>query len=567
MNYRDIYDIWCKKADKAYRDELMSVTDEKDIEDRFYRSLEFGTAGLRGVLGAGTNRMNTHVVRQATKALSDYIKSIDGAKEKGVVIAYDSRRMSSEFAKEAALVLAHEGVKAYLFPELRPVPMLSFAVRHIGTAAGIVITASHNPPEYNGYKVYWSDGGQITPDRCKPISELIEKTDAFSVETIPEDAALSCGLLEYVSHETDEAYYSYTLSLSQNALTEAEKADICIAYSPLHGSGLIPVTSVLTKAGYKNLHVVESQREPDGNFPTVKAPNPENEECFTEALALAREKNADIVLASDPDSDRLGAHIKTDDGYLALTGNKIGSLLIYYILGSRSERGALPKDAYVVRSVVSTPLADAICSSFGVEIRQVLTGFRYIAEQIEEGRGQFLFGFEESYGFLAGTSVRDKDAVLAAMLMCEACAYYKSRGKSIADVLLEIEKKYGAYYEKCVSFNVKGKNGMAQLAAFMKSQHDAPYREIAGREVTALADFTKGMRISEKGEEKLNIPKADVISYDTGETAHITLRPSGTEPKLKVYVAVKAADADEAKTVTDEIVNSLTSVIDNALNG
>ena len=563
MNTSELYALWLSRADTEYKTELQSITDEREIEDRFYRTLEFGTAGLRGILGAGTNRMNTHVVRQATSALAEYIKSIEGAAGKGVVIAYDSRRKSREFALCSALVLSKAGIKTYLFSELHPVPMLSFAVRHLHTAAGIVITASHNPPEYNGYKVYWQDSGQITPDRSKPISEIIDRTDPFSVESMTEDKAIKTGFLRYIGSEVYEAYFVYTETLSQNALTQAQKDALTIVYTPLHGSGYKPVTTLLSRMGFNNVHIVDEQREPDGDFPTVKAPNPENVECFTLAKKLGEKADADILLATDPDSDRLGAMIRTNGGYTALTGNKIGSLLIYYVLSSKKAQGKLPSDAYVVRSIVSTPLADAICESFGVEIRTVLTGFRYIAEQIEQGNGSFIFGFEESYGFLAGTSVRDKDAVLASMLICEAAAYYKAQGKTLSDVLGEIERKYGAYEEKSISFSVSGKDGMEKLAVFMKKQHDAPAAEIAGRRVLAVADYEKGTYTSEGENHPINLPKSNVIAYESEGGVKITYRPSGTEPKLKVYIAVKAENADRAREICRETEAALGSIIDN----
>ena len=542
MNIKELYSLWMEKADAEYKTELSAISDEKEINDRFYRCLEFGTAGLRGVLGAGTNRMNTHVVRQATKALSDYILSINDGKT--VCIAYDSRRMSREFAHFSALVLCKNGITVYLFPSLRPVPMLSFAVRYMNAQAGIVITASHNPPEYNGYKVYWSDGGQITPDRCIPISDLIEKTDMFAVESMTEAEAREKGLLIDMPSEVDEAYYTYTMSLSVSQLSQKDKGNVNIVYTPLHGSGLIPVTTVLDRMGYNNVYVVKEQEKPDGDFPTVKAPNPENTENFDLAIKLAKAQNADIVLGTDPDSDRVGVCVRTDDGYRALTGNQIGAILAYYILSAAKQEGKLPDDAYIVRSIVSTPLCDEICAYFGVEMRKVLTGFRYIAEQIEKGKGNFMFGFEESYGYLAGTSVRDKDAVLASMLCAEACCFYKKRGQTLIDCLHEIYDKFGAYAEKTLSFSVSGMDGMEKLSHFMDSQHKQPPKHIGGMEITSVTDYLQGVG---------DIPRANVVTYDIGENVHITLRPSGTEPKLKLYVAVKADTEREAQALINRI--------------
>ena len=573
MDYKTQYKRWldCESTDPELKQELSSLTDEKDIEDRFYRSLEFGTAGLRGIIGAGTNRMNVHIVRQATKALADYINSTGEKDSRGVAIAYDSRRKSAEFAKEAALVLCKNGIKVHLFSALHPVPMLSFAVKHINCTAGIVITASHNPPEYNGYKVYWHDGGQITPERCAPITELIEKTDPLCVKTMAEDDAVRAGLLEYIGEELDNAYYDYTMSLSVHKEPDgAKKRDIKVVYTPLHGSGLIPVTTLLSRSGYENVYVVEEQRQPDGNFPTVKAPNPENSEAFTLALSLAKEKDADIALATDPDSDRLGVCIKRDGSYTLLTGNKIGALLVNYILSSLKERGELPTDGFVVKSIVSTRLADKICEAYGVELKNVLTGFRYIAEQIEraetEKHGTFLFGFEESYGFLAGTGVRDKDACLTAMLVCEACAYYKARGMSLSDVLDDIENKYGAYEEKGKSFNVSGKDGMAKLADFMENMHKSPLSDIGGEKVRAVSDYKTG-KLTELGSGRvsdISLPAANVICFEL-DNAWVCLRPSGTEPKLKLYVGTNDKCREKALSRMEKLLCAVSGVITEAL--
>lgn len=573
MDYKTQYKRWleCEDTYAELKKELYSLTDEKDIEDRFYRSLEFGTAGLRGIIGAGTNRMNAHIVRQATKALADYINSIGEKDSRGVAIAYDSRRKSAEFAKEAALVLCENGIKVHLFSELHPVPMLSFAVRHTGCVAGIVITASHNPPEYNGYKVYWHDGGQITPERCAPITELIEKADPLRIKAMTEDDAVRAGLLEYIGEELDDAYYSYTMSLSvHKELDSASKRDIKVVYTPLHGSGLIPVTTLLTRLGYENVYVVDEQSKPDGDFPTVKAPNPENSEAFTLALDLAKEKDADIALATDPDSDRLGVCIKRGGSYTLLTGNKIGALLVNYILSSLKERGELPTDGFVVKSIVSTRLVDKICGYYGVELKNVLTGFRYIAEQIEraetEKHGKFLFGFEESYGFLAGTGVRDKDACLTAMLVCEACAYYKAKGQSLADVLDDMENKYGAYEETGQSFSVSGRDGMAKLALFMEDMHKSPLSDIGGERVTACADYKTGKLTDlESGKASdIPLPVANVICFEL-ENAWVCLRPSGTEPKLKLYVGTNDMSREKALSRMEKLLCAASDLINGSI--
>ena len=570
MNYKDEYKRWCESdfTDKILKSQLCSLTDEKEIEDRFYKRLEFGTAGLRGILGAGTNRMNVHTVRQATKALADYIKTIEGADRQGVAIAYDTRMKSSEFAKAAALVLCENGIKTYLFKDERPVPMLSFSVRYLKCIAGIVITASHNPPEYNGYKVYWQDGGQITPDRCKIISEYIDKTDVLSVAYMDEKKADDTDYLEYLSDDIDNAYISYCSKLSiHNELTDEQKSAIKIVYSPLHGSGYVPVTKLLAHMGYKNVSVVERQTIPDGHFPTVKVPNPETQEAFTMALELAQQESADIALATDPDSDRLGVCIKTDTGYEKLTGNRIGSLLVHYILSSLKEKGELKDNSYVAQSIVSTDCTQKICDKFGVELKKLLTGFRYIAEQIENSDKNFIFGFEESYGFLMGTNVRDKDACLAAMLVSEACAYYKSQGKTLSDVLNEMDCIYGAFVEKCESFTVSGKDGMAKISAYMNKLHNEPQKAIAGYDVTKISDLDseKVTDLRSGKTEKTDIPKANVVIFELGDNIKVCVRPSGTEPKLKLYFSVnadtriKAAEILEgiAKTVSDEVNKEL----------
>lgn len=568
MEYLSEYKRWCESEtlSKELKDELLNLTNNTDIEDRFYRSLSFGTAGLRGILGAGTNRMNTPVVRQATKALADYINSIKDAAEKGVVIAYDSRNKSHEFALESALVLCRENIKVYLFSELHPVPMLSFTVKHLGCVAGIVITASHNPPEYNGYKVYWQDGGQITPERCEKITALRNEADPLKINSLSEQEAISKGLLTYIGKEIDEEYYKYTMSLCiRDELTPAQKEAVNITYSPLHGSGYVPVTELLSRLGYRNVAVVEEQSKPNGNFPTVKTPNPENAEAFALALELAKKQQSDIVIATDPDSDRLGVCARHNDGtYTQLTGNQIGTLLVHYMLTALSEKGKLEKGSCVVQSVVSTPLTQKICDRFGVSLVYVLTGFRYIAEHIEkcekENAGNFLFGFEESYGFLSGTGVRDKDACLAACLVAEACAYYKANGKTLCDALNEIDEIYGAYTECGFSVTAQGKEAMEKLASYMAEAHSSPKKQIGQFKVLLCEDYEKGIAIKpETGKESpLALPKTNMIRYIL-EDAWVALRPSGTEPKLKVYVGANAKTRSEAVQKTNLIADIIKS--------
>lgn len=561
--YMDEYKAWLNygELEEELLSELESIKgNEKEIEERFYKELEFGTAGLRGIIGAGTNRMNKYVVRRATAGFAKYLLTCDGAKERGVAIAYDSRNKSDEFAKETALVLANYGIKTYLYSTLHSVPQLSFTILHLNCIAGVVITASHNPPQYNGYKVYWEHGGQAGPVQADEILSYIKEVDYFGVEAMDEQAALQKGLLVMIGEEIDEAYFNATQTLLLHPELIKEKgSELRIVYTPLHGTGYVPVQSILKRVGINNVSVVEQQALPNGDFPTVKAPNPEDPNAFTLAFELADKVGADAILATDPDADRLGAAVRKKDGtFMVLTGNKIGSLLIHYILSSKKERSEL-KNALVVKSLVSTRMADKICEHFGVEIRDVLTGFRYISEQIaickETKEREFVFGFEESYGFLAGTYSRDKDGICAAMLLAEACVYYKEQGKTLYDVLVEMYETYGYYDESVKSYTLEGKEGIERIGNAMVQLRKNPPASFASVKVVRTEDFESSICKSDDGECEINLPKSNVLRYLLDGGAWIAIRPSGTEPKLKVYIGANAEKEDEVKTLLDELMS------------
>ena len=557
MNYQEAYAAWKRDfaQDETMQAELNAIAaDEKEIEDRFYTELSFGTGGMRGVLGAGTNRMNIYNIRKATKGLADYINKIDGAAARGVVVAYDSRRMSAEFAKETALVLAASGVKALLFPSLRPVPVLSFAVRYLGATAGVVITASHNPPQYNGYKVYWEDGAQMPPDRADAVLSLIRNRSYLACEPMEEGQALSQKLLSYVGPEVDDAYNERVKTLCvQPALLREHGHDLKIIYTPLHGSGNVPVRRVLSELGVANLLVVPEQESPDGNFPTIQVPNPEEPDTFRLAIALANQEGADTCFATDPDCDRLGVAVRGPDGnFVLLTGNQIGCLLLYYVLASRAEAGTLPGNAAVVKSIVSTELATAIAAHFGVAVIDTLTGFKFIAEQIqrfeETGEHTFIFGFEESFGYLSSTFVRDKDAVNASLLVTELVLSLKLQGKTLWDLLEEIYRQFGFAAERVISITLPGKDGVARMGEIMQALRTAPPTAIGGHTVTAVRDYSTGLRKDAAGSKPMGLPASDVLYFELDGGNWMCVRPSGTEPKVKLYVntvSTSQAGADD----------------------
>lgn len=545
MDYKAEYRRWLEefRDDPETVQELLSLEgNEKEIEDRFYTELEFGTAGMRGVLGAGLNRMNQYNVRRATLGLARYIAEDPERQARGVVIAYDSRRKSDEFARQAALVLCAAGIPAYLFESLRPVPVLSFSVRALHAVAGIVITASHNPPQYNGYKVYWEDGGQMPPERASEVLRHIRAVDFSEARPMDEGQAKAKGLLRIIGAEVDDRYIQMVKGLSIDPeLIKEMGGQLKIVYTPLHGSGNIPVRRVLREAGFSQVSVVKEQEKPDPNFSTVKVPNPEDPAAFTLALKLQEELNADVVFGTDPDCDRVGIAVKDKAGQAhILTGNQIGCLLLHYILTARKKRGTLPPNAAAVKSIVSTEMAQAIADDFGVRMFNVLTGFKYIAEKIQEfeesGEYQFVFGFEESYGYLSGTAVRDKDGVNACLLIAETAAYYKKQGMTLYDALESLFERYGYTGEKVTSFALTGKDGLAKMKGLMDSLRQDPPREFAGKKVLAVRDYLKSERVCGSKTQPLTLPKSDVLYYELQDKAWICVRPSGTEPKVKLYV-------------------------------
>ena len=560
MDYQKTYEHWKQRLAGTPDEAKLRAyeTDEAEKEEAFYRCLEFGTAGMRGVLGLGTNRINVYMVRRATQGLADYIQA-QGRAADGVVIAYDSRVQSAEFARETALTLAANRVKAYLYDKLTGVPQLSYSVLRLGCAAGVVITASHNPAKYNGYKVYGADGGQLAGAAADAVIACINAIgDPFAVKTMDEAAARAAGLLVDVGQELDEQYWRDVLALApEPALLREQAARLQVVYTPLHGAGLRPVTQVLGALGVRQLHVVEEQREPDGAFPTVSAPNPENADAFALAIRLAEKTGANLLLATDPDCDRLGVAVRgAGGGFTLLTGNQIGCLLLEYLLDQA--QGSLRGDAFVVKSIVSSPLADRIAAHYGVELRQVLTGFKYIAEQIrlslETGRGHFLFGFEESYGFLAGDFVRDKDACIAAMLVVCAACRYAARGMTLADALAALYQKYGWFEEQVVSITREGMAGLAQIQRAVASLRERPPRAVGSFPVLAVRDYHSGLRRELAGgaSTPLGLPQADVLFYEL-PCGSLIIRPSGTEPKLKAYLAVSAPSQAAARQLFQQL--------------
>lgn len=559
MNYKETYKNWCTNPyfSEETRSELLSIQDnEAEIEDRFYRQLEFGTGGLRGVIGAGTNRMNIYTVRQATQGLANYILSQNG-QEKGVAIAHDSRIMSPEFAEEAALCLNASGIKAYVFDSLRPTPELSFAVRELGCIAGIVITASHNPREYNGYKVYWEDGAQITPPHDKNIlAEVANVTSFDQVKTMVKEDAVKAGLFVTIGKEMDDRYMEELKkqSIHPEIIKEMAK-DIKIVYTPLHGTGNLPVRRVLKELGFENVYVVKEQELPDGNFPTVAYPNPESPKAFELALKLAKEVDADIVLATDPDADRLGVYCKdTKTGeYVTFTGNMSGMLIAEYILREKTATGTMPENPALVETIVTTDMAKAMAASYGVALIEVLTGFKYIGEQIkwfeENHSHNYVFGLEESYGCLAGTYARDKDACVAVMMLCEVASWCKKHGKTLWDAMIDLYEKYGYYREGLETMTLKGIDGAAQIQQMMSDMRSNPKQTLGGFEVLAVRDYKADTRKDMKTGEvtKTGLPTSNVLYYELSDNAWCCVRPSGTEPKIKFYFGVKGTSLQDAK--------------------
>lgn len=556
MNYRDAYESWLRRfaKDEATVAELKSIAqDEQEIEDRFYTELAFGTGGLRGVLGMGTNRMNVYNVRRATMGLAKYL--IDqGIADRGVTVAYDSRNMSDVFARQTALTLAAAGVKAYLFDSLRPVPVLSYSVRHLHAAGGVIITASHNPPKYNGYKVYGEDGAQIGLEAADAITKYIRSLQYEQCASMAEDEAREKGLLQIIgAKEVDDDYIRMIKGLAlRPELLEKRGKDLNIVYTPLHGSGNVPVRRMLQEVGVTHVTVVPEQEKPDGNFPTVTAPNPEDPAAFRLAIPLAEKVGASVVFGTDPDCDRLGAAVRDGAGvFHTLTGNQIACLMLYHILTSLKEKGTLPKNGAVVKSVVSTELARAICDDFGVAMVEVLTGFKFIGEKIQQfeetGSHTFLFGFEESFGYLSGTQVRDKDGVNASLLLCEAACACMDRGETLYDALQAIYRRYGYYQERGVSVTLPGKDGAEKIQRMMTAMRANPPRVLAGVRVLAVRDFLRGARVDASGAETaLDFPRSNVLYFELEGGNWVCVRPSGTEPKIKLYIASKGENEARA---------------------
>lgn len=579
MDWREAYKEWTTNEyfDEKVRKELLEITDEGELEDRFYRNLEFGTGGLRGVIGYGTNRMNIYTVRKATQGLANYIKSENG-QDKGVAIAFDSRRMSPEFAREAALCLNANGIKTYIFDSLRPTPELSFAVRELHCIAGIVITASHNPSEYNGYKVYWEDGAQITPPHDKNILAEVAKVESFDqVKTMELGDAWAKDLYHIIDESLDDAYMEQLKAQSIHPeLIHKMAEDIKIVYTPLHGTGNLPVRRVLKELGFKQVYVVEEQKLPDGNFPTVSYPNPEDPKAFALALSLAKKVDADIILATDPDADRLGVYAKdTKTGeYVSFTGNMSGMLIAEYILKERKALGKLPDNAALVKTIVTTNMADVLCEKYNVKMIEVLTGFKYIGEQIklfeENNSYEYIFGLEESYGCLAGTYARDKDACVAVMMLCEVAAYYKSQGKTLWDGMIDLYEQCGYFKEALETITLKGISGAEQIKEIMEKLRNDPPTALGGIAVRELRDYQKSVAKVIKDSDthkagdtyELTLPTSNVLYFDMEDNAWCCARPSGTEPKIKFYIGVKGDSLDDADKKLTAVKDALMKLVE-----
>lgn len=575
MDYKKNYEEWLQNPyfDEATKKELESIREnENEIKERFYMDLEFGTAGLRGIIGAGTNRMNVYTVRKATQGLANYICK-QGMEEKGVAVAYDSRRMSTEFAEEAALCLAANGIKAYIFETLRPTPELSFAVRELHCAAGINITASHNPPEYNGYKVYWEDGAQITPPHDSGIMREVKAvTDYSTVKTMTVEQAKEKGLYQVIGTEIDDKYMEELKKqvIHWDSIKEVGK-ELKIVYTPLHGTGNLPVRRILKEIGFEQVYVVPQQELPDGEFPTVSYPNPEAEEAFQLGLSLAKEKDADLVLATDPDADRLGVYVKdTRSGqYIPLTGNMSGCLLADYEIGQRKEKnGSVPSDGALIKTIVTSNMAAAIAKYYGVQLIEVLTGFKFIGQKIlgfeQSGKGEYLFGFEESYGCLIGTHARDKDAIVATMALCEAAAYYKTKGMTLWDAMIELYERYGYYKDGVKAIGLSGIEGLEKIQAIMSTLRENTPKEVAGYKVLAARDYKldtiKNLTTGEV--TATGLPNSNVLYYELSDQAWLCVRPSGTEPKIKFYFGIVGESLEDADKKAADFSNAIQEMVD-----
>ncbi|MBM7870085.1 phosphoglucomutase [Clostridium pascui] len=574
MAYVDKYNLWIDSdyIDEKTKKELRDIRDEKDLEDRFYRELEFGTGGLRGIIGAGTNRMNIYTVSKATQGLANYLNS-NYTEDKSVAIAHDSRIMSREFAEAAAEVLAANGIKVYIFDSLRPTPMLSYTTRHLNCSAGICVTASHNPKVYNGYKVYGEDGGQITDEKAKDILNSIENVDDFElIKKMDFNEGVKNDIINIIGEEVDKSYYEKVkaLTIRKNLVKEKAK-DLKIIYTPLHGSGNIPVRRVLSELGYTNVYVVKEQEAPDGTFPTAPYPNPEKKEVFDIALTMAEEINADIIFGTDPDCDRIGAVVKDNKGeYKVLTGNQVGLLLSHYMLSSLKELNKLPSNGTVIKTIVTTDMIEEIAKDFDITVMNVLTGFKYIGEKIKEfeesKKFSYIFGFEESYGYLAGDFVRDKDAVIAAALICEMTLYYKEQGLSLYEGLIKLYDKYGYFKESLISMDFVGKEGQENIEKILQYLRHSMNPAIAGVKIVKKADYKLGIEkdIANIQETTIDLPKSNVLKFILEDGSWFVVRPSGTEPKMKVYLSVKEKSIEKAETKIKDFEKNVMDIVNSA---
>ena len=570
--YREKYNEWINSdiINEEIKNELRNIKDEKEIEDRFYKDLDFGTGGLRGIIGAGNNRMNVYTVSKATQGFANYLN--ESFENPSVAVAYDSRNMSKEFATAAALTLCANGVKVFLYESLRPTPVLSFAVRHLNCKGGIVVTASHNPKQYNGYKVYDEFGGQVTDEKANKIISLVNDVKDFSmIKNMSEEEALNKGLLVYIGEDVDKAYIDEVKNLTIRKELVKEKAkDLKIIYTPIHGSGNIPVRRVLSELGYSNVKVVKEQEEPNGNFPTAPYPNPEMPQVFELALEMAKQESPDIIFGTDPDCDRIGVVVKESNGeFKVLTGNQTGLLLTHYVLSALKETNSLPENGVVIKTIVTTEGARKIAEDFGIELMDVLTGFKYIGEKIREfresGDKKYLFGFEESYGYLAGEFVRDKDAVIASMLIAEMTLYYKEQGMSLYEALISLYEKYGFYKETLISIELEGKEGQEKIASCIDALRNSSIESVDGVKVSTKLDYKLSLEEFNGVKSEIKLPKSNVLKYILEDGSSFVVRPSGTEPKMKIYLAVKGSSLENAESEIERFKSKVMEIINEKL--
>lgn len=570
--YREKYNEWINSdiINEEIKNELRNIKDEKEIEDRFYKDLDFGTGGLRGIIGAGNNRMNVYTVSKATQGFANYLN--ESFENPSVAVAYDSRNMSKEFATAAALTLCANGVKVFLYESLRPTPVLSFAVRHLNCKGGIVVTASHNPKQYNGYKVYDEFGGQVTDEKANKIISLVNDVKDFSmIKNMSEEEALNKGLLVYIGEDVDKAYIDEVKNLTIRKELVKEKAkDLKIIYTPIHGSGNIPVRRVLSELGYSNVKVVKEQEEPNGNFPTAPYPNPEMPQVFELALEMAKQESPDIIFGTDPDCDRIGVVVKESNGeFKVLTGNQTGLLLTHYVLSALKETNSLPENGVVIKTIVTTEGARKIAEDFGIELMDVLTGFKYIGEKIREfresGDKKYLFGFEESYGYLAGEFVRDKDAVIASMLIAEMTLYYKEQGMSLYEALINLYEKYGFYKETLISIELEGKEGQEKIASCIDALRNSSIESVDRVKVSTKLDYKLSLEEFNGVKSEIKLPKSNVLKYILEDGSSFVVRPSGTEPKMKIYLAVKGSSLENAESEIERFKSKVMEIINEKL--